>query len=444
MIDPVLPHRSKGGAFLSLLLAAAVGGAGLYGGATDALGRAGLAAVVTMLALVALLTPRVGDGTHVRRLAGALGALGVLAFVQTLPLPEAVARVVAPHAFGSRAAGLGVEGGVAISLDRDATRRAATLLLAFSLLVAAVGARIPARAAPVLARALALVAAGHLSLGLALGRYRQEDPTIFGGFLVNNAYHAYGSFPSRAQYASLAVLLLGASIWLVAAGGRPIGDRLLGLATAVLTAIGIQRSGSRMGLAAIGTAVAWAYVTSAERGARRRRVLVVAAVLVAVGGARMARLEPFASLLPVRGDEGVRLEVWRGTLALALVAPVAGIGVEAFAFAYPGDGRGPVDKLPNVAENDALQLLAETGLVGLALAVVAGFAIMGGLRSLRRTATAPARRSGRLALAGPVGFVPLAMTSASLHAPTVALAAIAAGTFVVSLLREEAERPAPG
>ncbi len=438
------PQPARGGAILYgivVLLVALVAGAGLYGGATDPLGRVLLAAASAILALACLASPRIADGTRVRRVSLCLGALAVLAFAQTMPLPVALAKGIAPLAYASRDAVGVLDGGVPTSLDVDATRRAGLLLLGFAVLLAAIGPRVSFRGAPVLARGLALVALAHAALGLLVGRYGQRDVVIFGGFEVSNPFQAYGSFANRAQFAAFETVLAGASIWLLAGPRRSTFDRVLGLTSLTAIAVGVFASGSRAGAAGVVLAIAAAWVLASDRGRRRRRALAVLACAVLLVAGRVAGIDVLVRAIPLRGDEALRLDVWRGAVDLALRQPVAGVGFDAFRHAYPGEGRKPDDRLVAVAENDVLQLAAEGGVLGFGFAAL-GAAIVGvGLGSRRRIASAPSRQSAGLALAGPIGLVPLAMTSVPLHAPAVAIATLAAGVLVVALLREETDRP---
>lgn len=436
------PRDGARGTVLALGVAALVGGAGLYAGATTPIGRASLAALAALLAALGALAPRQGDGRHVRVLAGAVGALGALAFLQTLALPPTLAAALAPYATASREAVLGTEGGVAISLDADASARAAWLLGGLAVLLAVAATRFRAQGAAALARALVVVGIGHALLGLGLGRYGEDD-LLFGGFPCSSPLTAYGSFPNRAQFAAFEVVLLGASFVLLAARTHPL-DRLLGLCGACAAAVAVVASGSRAGLAGVVAASCAAWLVSAEPGRRRGRAVVLGVLLLGLAGARVAGVEALVRAVPLRGDETLRLDVWRGSLDLATRQPVAGIGFDAFGAAYAGEGREPRDRLVNVAENDLLHLAAEGGVVALALLAAAVVAVVRGARALARRANAPARRAARLATCGPIGILPLVLSSVPLHAPAVACATLAAGALVVALLRGGEAEPTPG
>jgi O-antigen ligase len=77
--------------------------------------------------------------------------------------------------------------------------------------------------------------------------------------------------------------------------------------------------------------------------------------------------------------------IWRDTLALIRAYPVAGVGLGAFETAYPSHSQSDGSLRVNAAHNDYLQLLAEGGLIGGALALwfilVICRAITRGLRS---------------------------------------------------------------
>jgi len=417
---------------LAVGLAALVAGAGLYGGATDALGRAGLATLAAGLALSASITMDAGRSAHGRRVALAIGALALLAALQSLPIPDALSRTLAPLAHASRDEALGTSGGVAVSLDVAASRRAATLLLAFAVLLAAVAPRLRGGAVVLLARALCVTAIGHAVLALLVGRYTQERAILFGGFEVANPYQAFGSFPNRTQFAAFETVLLGAAFVLIARPRGAVLDRVLGALGVAGAAAGTWASGSRAGVAGVALAILVAGLGDEGRVRRRRAAGVALAVLVAVAFA-IARPPSAPALL--RGDEALRLDIWRGSAALCARQPVAGVGIDAFAAAYAGEGRRPTDRLVTVAENDLLHAAAEGGIAGLAALSFGLVALVRGWRGRMRAADPDARRAGRLALAGPIGLLPTSLTSVPLHAPAVALASLCAGMLAVALLR---------
>jgi hypothetical protein len=102
------------------------------------------------------------------------------------------------------------------------------------------------------------------------------------------------------------------------------------------------------------------------------------------------------------------------------------VGLDAFGDAYSDPARPLSDRGVETAENQALETLAEGGLVGVALAA-------GGLAALtlswrRRRREADATRRARMAVGASTLFalLPPLVTGAPLHAPAIAAGAVLA------------------
>lgn len=416
---------------LAAALLVAAGGA--FGGATDPLGRAGLALGAASLGLLAALA--VGPARLLgapRRAEGLALAMAGFALLTALPWPEPLARWLAPYAWASRAQALGTAGGVAPSLDAGATWRSALLLASLALFATSVRATARVAGPKLLLRALSLCGLVHAAAALARGRYAQDDRLLL-GFAVDNPLGAYGTFPSRAQFSGYVLLLLGAAVGL-AAGSRRVADRVLAGLTLGVGGAAVFASGSRAGMGGGAVLAATAWVGGAPAGARRRRTSWLALFLLAVAGLRLSGWGPLERALPLRGDEPKRLEIWQGSLALAMRQPTTGVGLQAFRHAYAGEGRGPGDTFVAVAENDALQWVAEMGIVGLVLGGLFVAAVVGSLRRARREGggrgVAPV-----VALCGFAGVAPLSLTGVPLSTPAVAAAAILAWAAALGLVR---------
>src|SRR5690606_18127947 len=142
---------------------------------------------------------------------------------------------------------------------------------------------------------------------------------------------------NRNVASEVAAVALGIAGWSTARGGRP-----LTAATMVVLAAYLGLNGSRAGLAGGGLAlalVAWqAWRTGAPRALA---VLLAAAVLVAGHLGRPQRVvasaaeaaSPVAAEPPSTID--LRVELWRGGLAMLQDAPLLGHGTGQFRYAYP-------------------------------------------------------------------------------------------------------------
>ena len=169
-------------------------------------------------------------------------------------------------------------------------------------------------------------------------------------------------------------------------------------------------SGSRGGLVALAGALLlmsgrlWA---QGERGRGRAARVLFAAVLIVLAGAWIGgdvlygTVERLADEVG-RPGESTRLSLWTDALKLWREAPALGTGLGTFAVAYPHvrTFRAPVTFTH--AESDWVELLTDTGAVGLGLALAATAAL--GLALRRRLRHADGRWARALTLAGLVAL----------------------------------------
>jgi O-antigen ligase len=235
----------------------------------------------------------------------------------------------------------------------------------------------------------------------------------------------FGSFVNHNHFAGLMEMgVLVAAGWaagMVAAGGDSRAAGLIGIAVALVLAAAHLASRSRAGLAslAVGAAalasLASAYVPGKARvraaaaAAAGMAVLAVFALLVIPSAAR----ERLATLRHGTADPSgsYRIDVARDTVRLARDRLSYGWGLGAFADAFPAykSGHGHVRTVH--AENDALELLAEAGAVGVLLVVAIAVVAVRGLRD-RLTLSHDRPRNG-LALGAAAGCAALVAHSAA-------------------------------
>lgn len=433
------PALARGVAALGLV--AVVAAAGAAGAATSAPWRGLFALGGVVAATLAAAVSRPVPGAALSRAeAWAAAGLAVVA-AAAVPWPAAVVTAIAPYAATSRVAAVGDAAG-ATSLDAGATAAAALSLAAVLLLARGARRLVEAGAGRGLARGLTLGALGHAVAALARGRYGEDDPLLL-GWRTEGALTAWGTFPNRTQAAAFLLLALPAALALVLRPGRgPLRglDRGLGVAGGVAVAASVVASGSRAGVAGLVLAAVVGAV-AASRSRRARAVVVVGAAVVAVAAVAAGGERLRAAFAP-RDGEATRLEIWRGTLDLAVRQPL-GIGVDAFRYAYAGDGRAPQDRRCGIAENDVLQAVAETGVPGvLVLLGLAAAAVRALARD--RAGRAPDGVAPGLAVAGCLAALPVALTGGGFHAPAVLGQAVLAWAVVRGLVRGGDGAVAPG
>jgi O-antigen ligase len=374
-----------------------------------------------------------------------LGGFAALALLQLVPLPAALHAVLAPgsHAVWHPAAAevTAVLGTAArpVSVDPDSTLRSVALGggLALLALLAAPALSRPDRAV----RAVAVVGA----FGFALSAYAIFARARFGALLYGTiavpTVSPFGPFVSKNHFAGWVamgtLLVAGLALGLAdRARGRSgdwtadprAGAVILAIVAALAMALAGLASLSRGGAFALAVGGACLAALRLFRGESRRpwSSLVLAGVL----GSILVALVPPEAHERVRTLSGAsfRLDTWRDSLRLAASSPLLGHGLGAFHDAYPRFKRGHGIVRVEHAENDYVETLAETGGLGLGLAL-AGFALVlvAAARGVARGPDRTVRGIGAGALAALAALAAHSLVDFNLRIPSnAALAALAA------------------
>ncbi|PYQ18425.1 MAG: hypothetical protein DMF79_15030 [Acidobacteria bacterium] len=359
-----------------------------------------------------------------------LPLLGLLALglLQLLPLPAALHAALAPgsHAVWSppspEAQAVLGGGPHPVSVHPGATCRA--LLFGSGLLSLAV------LAAPALARARnAVLAAARVSAGgVGVSAYAIQARGRFGSLLYSRipvpTASPFGPFASKNHIAGYVGLARrgGGREW---TSGRRAGGVVLALVAALAMALGVLVSLSRGGAASLaaGGLAFLAFQVRERRGQGRVGPFLPAlAVAVALAALLLLVLPPQAhDRLRSLADTSFRLDTWRDTLRLASSSPWVGQGLGSFEDAYPRFKSGHGELRVEHAENDYLETLAETGLLGVSLAVAA--LLLGAARVLSARPSTLLRGLGAGALAGLVALLMHSLFDFNLRIPSNAILA---------------------
>ena len=281
---------------------------------------------------------------------------------------------------------LGSSNGPLADMIAEASRF--TALALFYLLVRCAAA--DRRATAVLIGALAVIGAVEASYGL-LNLLAGNEKLLF--FKRQAYFHsATGTLVNRNHFAYLIELLLPATLAYLYLDPRAIAGRtdrtpaseqtarsVLLATMCVVEALALLFSRSRMGIVcflvacstmlALSRAVAPAHQLQghAPRKGRATGILLVAgAITVALAIGIDPVLERFAHLGRDVG-EGNRLDIWRATIAMAADHPILGHGLGTFEALLPGYRPMPTGLFYDHAHNDYLEILAEGGVVGVAV-----------------------------------------------------------------------------
>lgn len=416
-----------------------------------------------------------------------LGCCG-LGFLQLAPLPDGLLSTVAPVSAGAwKIANTGSSAWGTISIDPAATAvgiRRMLLWLATTIAIKDAASQPSLR--QVLGYALAISAALVCVLGLAfpvdrnepkiMGFIDMKGPTAHwwksgddlpvqsdgGGFLewapVGNERYRYdevlvgdgfGPYVTSNQFAGGLCLTLPFLFSAIVLAARRFGKPAIGYAAVGILMAGAtwtlwERAGSRAGTAALVMAQATFAAAIAEQlWTRRISALAAAAygicLLVLIAG--LVGIFPALDQWfpqPLQGKLAAFLQDPRAIAAsvarrMFLASTILGTGINTYAAAYPRFNPG--DFTLYYAYNDYTQLLAETGLVGIAVAIAFAIPVVARIPAIHAVDAAerPLAAAAAAAIAGLAAHMAFEWT---LHQPANGfLACVAIGLFMATVLR---------
>lgn len=313
------------------------------------------------------------------------GLFGLYGFVQTLPLPSWLVGWVSPGHAGlygaaARAVADASPSWPRLSVAPDVSRGVALWCLA---LVAAFGAAAAVAERRARRRVLfgAVVVSAVFEAAFGYQQWRADVRTIWGAVVPQPPGRLRGTFVNAnhlAFYLGIALAIALAAVWWAARERRwrARGPGLLLVAGSAALWLGlllaIGMSGSRSGLLAAVTATVVQVAFLAWGGGSRRRgaLWVGGAVVLAGVVAALVASGALARLLRTTGYEVVWNDRWiayRATCELWTRFPLTGTGLGTFREAFPMVQPAGLHEVWRHAHSDWLELLATTGLVGLAL-----------------------------------------------------------------------------
>ena len=221
----------------------------------------------------------------------------------------------------------------------------------------------------------------------------------------------YGPYVNRNHYAGLMELLAPIPLALAASRWTHGNRKLVVVAIAALMAGTVFLSGSRGGMLSLALQIVVLVVLLRPRQKDWKQgialivfLAVIVGLLVWLGGNELTRR--LASIHTETTQElsgGVRLTIARDSLRMWLRRPVLGWGLGTFPVVYPQFRSFYTTFFINQAHNDYAQLLVETGLVGLAIAV--WFLVLTFRRALAKLDNWTETANGTLTVAALVGCI---------------------------------------
>ena len=386
-------------------------------GAVDPAWLAGFEVIIFLLACIAALAAPRAALRPFTRTSLDLPVLLLVAgpAVQLVPLPSRLVTLVSPGIQQLRdQLGLPLDTWTTLSIYPFATwiglHRIAAVAVLFFLVTRVVTT--PRRMRAFL---LALFVLGVFEAAYGLTTYLLADTHLLG--IPRRAYadSVTGTLINRNHFAGLMELLLGVGFaYALGFAATPIGASGQERWRVALAFIGIMVMGvallfsrSRAGIALGALVFLFGSLAMGREGSGRRLAAALALLILFcaawIGLATVG--ERFAGDLAGETRSG-RLVLWRDGLAMAMRFPVAGSGIGTWAVLFPAFKTMPEQITLSHAHNDYLEMLAEGGVLGLALLVFVLFRLFA---TLARAATrsSPRARGTLVALGAGLGSLTL-------------------------------------
>lgn len=233
--------------------------------------------------------------------------------------------------------------------------------------------------------AIGITAFGSLYAMFAVLQGFTLPPNLLYG-VVKTHSSGFGSYANRNHYAGLMEMLLPFGLVTSSFVSVPRSLRVLTIFGTLVMVTSIFVSGSRGGMLSVVVAlIVFAYhFWRHERTSTAVRTVVVAAILSSVFIAFFA-YDRVASRSVMEATDSMRIQIARDSTHLVAQHPLLGSGLGTFTTVYPQVRSFPTELFVNAAHNDYVQLVVETGLLGVLFTAAFLYLVFrNGFQQLRR------------------------------------------------------------
>jgi O-antigen ligase len=268
-----------------------------------------------------------------------------------------------------------INGRMSLSMDAEATRWASLTFLCL------IGAFLIAANFLATRERINFLAWFFLTYGLALAIFSLIQHLTWNGkfYWVRpnlSEVRPFGPFVNHSNFAGYMELLIPFPVALILTGAVRAEAKLLCTFSAIVMGSAIVASLSRGGMISLGAGMAFLAIAGTKKKLSRanRKVpalLVVLAVVLAIGASSLwiGADSVVNRIAKTANEPDSRIWVWRDTLSMIRANPILGVGFGAYetAFSIYTKSNGSL-RVPQ-AHNDYLQVVADCGMLGGAIAI---------------------------------------------------------------------------
>ena len=286
--------------------------------------------------------------------------------------------------------------------------------------------------------AISITAFGSLYAIFALVQGFIFPPNMLYGLMKTHG-SGFGSYANRNHYAGLMEMLISFGLVISSFRTVPRSLRMLSIfgSLVMLTSVFVSRSRGGMLSVTVAMSVFAFYYWRHEHHGRRTQTLLIVLALSSAFVAYFA-YDQVASRLIVETGDSVRWQIARDSIHLVAQHPLIGSGLGSFTEVYPQVRSFPMDLFVNAAHNDYVQLVVETGFLGVLFA--AAFLFLVFRNAFRQIHHARKDWFSAVSLASSIGMIALlvhSLTDFNLEIPANA----ATFAFLAGLASAKSERP---
>jgi O-antigen ligase len=183
--------------------------------------------------------------------------------------------------------------------------------------------------------------------------------------LVKTHGSGFGSYTNRNHFAGLMEMLIPFGLVTSSFVSMPRSLRVVSIFGSLIMLTSVFVSGSRGGMISITVAMsAFAFYYWRDEHQGKRILTVFLAVVLSSAFVAFFAYDRIASRSVIEATDSMRVQIARDSIHLMAQHPLFGSGLGTFTAVYPQVRSFPTELFVNAAHNDYVQLVVETGILG--------------------------------------------------------------------------------